>query len=208
MAVDGKYGICWASEFDINEPATLTIDLGGHNKLQSASISWEFPAKSFDILTTEDGEHWVEAFSTNNNALKTTRVALPFQYATKVRLIMHEVCTERSWWNWLKRAIIIRVYFVSPMQFMGDSKVTLSMESHQCRSTLRICGPLWMLVPTREKVVTRGASISCRTWVSLTHTHRRLCVVNCHRWRYGPWIMTAYVRMCTYHVSRRTNWTP
>jgi len=90
MAVDGKDGTYWASKFDISEPVTFTIDFGGRKKLQSASISWEFPAKSFDILTTEDGEHWVEAFSTNNNALKTTRVALPFQYATKVRLIMHE----------------------------------------------------------------------------------------------------------------------
>merc|ERR1719221_2274676 len=90
MAVDGRDASYWASKFDVSEPVTFTIDLGGPKKLQSASISWEFPAKSFDILTTEDGEHWVEAFSTNNNVLKTTRVALPSQYATKVRFIMHE----------------------------------------------------------------------------------------------------------------------
>merc|ERR1712032_687073 len=90
MAVDGKDTTYWASEFDVNEPVSFTIDLGGLKKLQSASISWEFPAKSFAILTTEDGEHRTEVFSTDSNALKTTRVALPFQYATKARLIMHE----------------------------------------------------------------------------------------------------------------------
>merc|ERR1719221_1992324 len=90
MAVDGRDASYWASKFDVSEPVTFTIDLGGPKKLQSASISWQFPAKSFAILTTEDGEHWTEMFSTDSNALKTTRVALPFQYATKARLIMHE----------------------------------------------------------------------------------------------------------------------
>ena len=95
MAVDGKDATYWASKFDVMEPVSFTIDLGGRKKLESASISWEFPAKSFAILTTEDGEHWTEAFSTNNNVLKTTHVALPFQYATKARLVMHEVCTKK-----------------------------------------------------------------------------------------------------------------
>merc|ERR1712032_1626349 len=90
MAVDGKDTTYWASEFDVSEPVVFTIDLGGLKKLQSASISWEFPAKVFAILTTEDGEHRTEVFSTDSNALKTTHVALPFQYATKARLIMHE----------------------------------------------------------------------------------------------------------------------
>merc|ERR1712032_264907 len=90
MAVDGRDATYWASKLDVSEPVTFTIDVGGRKKLQSASISWEFPAKSFAILTTADGEHWTEVFSTDSNALKTTRVALPFQYATKARLIMHE----------------------------------------------------------------------------------------------------------------------
>merc|ERR1712032_1450453 len=90
MAVDGKDTTYWASEFDVSEPVVFTIDLGGLKKLQSASISWEFPAKVFAILSTEDGEHWTEVFSTDSNALKTTRMGLPFQYATKARLIMHE----------------------------------------------------------------------------------------------------------------------
>merc|ERR1712032_1059520 len=90
MAVDGRDATYWASKLDVSEPVTFTVDLGGLKKLQSASISWEFPAKSFAILTTEDGERWTEVFSTNNNVLKTTRVTLPFQRATKARLIMDE----------------------------------------------------------------------------------------------------------------------
>ena len=52
----------------------LTLDLGGARHLDSLTISWEFPAKSFAIdLAGANGE-WEEAFATTVNGMRTTTV--------------------------------------------------------------------------------------------------------------------------------------
>ena len=76
---------------DPKEPVTLTVDLGGQQKLESLSLSWEFPAKSFAVSVSSDGVKWTEVFATDSNLLASTQVFLGSVMATKVRVIMHEV---------------------------------------------------------------------------------------------------------------------
>lgn len=80
-----------ASALDPTEPVTLTIDLGGVQKLESLAISWEFPAKSFAVSVSSDGVKWVEVFATDSNVLASTQVSLGAVTASKVRVVMHEV---------------------------------------------------------------------------------------------------------------------
>lgn len=90
MAVDGSSNTFWASALDPTEPVTLTIDLGGQQKLESLAISWEFPAKSFAVSVSSDGVKWVEVYATDSNVLASTQVSLGAVTASKVRVIMHE----------------------------------------------------------------------------------------------------------------------
>lgn len=90
MAVDGSSNTFWASALDPTEPVTLTIDLGGVQKLESLAISWEFPAKSFAVSVSSDGVKWVEVFATDSNVLASTQVSLGAVPASKVRVVMHE----------------------------------------------------------------------------------------------------------------------
>lgn len=80
-----------ASALDPTEPVTLTIDLGGKQKLESLAIAWEFPAKSFAISVSSDGVKWVEVFATDSNVLASTQVSLGAVTASKVKVVMHEV---------------------------------------------------------------------------------------------------------------------
>ena len=70
---------------------TLTVDLGGQQKLESLSLAWEFPAKSFAVSVSSDGVKWTEVYATDSNLLASTQVLLGSVMATKVRVIMHEV---------------------------------------------------------------------------------------------------------------------
>ena len=70
---------------------TLTVDLGGSQKLTSLAIAWEFPAKAFAVSVSSDGVKWTEVFATDSNLLASTEVSLGAVTATKVRVIMHEV---------------------------------------------------------------------------------------------------------------------
>lgn len=90
MAVDGSSSTFWASALDPTEPVTLTIDLGGKQKLESLAIAWEFPAKSFAISVSSDGVKWVEVFATDSNVLASTQVSLGAVTASKVKVVMHE----------------------------------------------------------------------------------------------------------------------
>ena len=83
--------LCQASALDPKEPVTLTVDLGGQQKLESLSLAWEFPAKSFAVSVSSDGVKWTEVFATDSNLLASTQVFLGSVTATKVRVIMHEV---------------------------------------------------------------------------------------------------------------------
>ena len=88
---DDSVYLCEASALDPTEPVTLTIDLGGVQKLESLAISWEFPAKSFAVSVSSDGVKWVEVFATDSNVLASTQVSLGAVPASKVRVVMHEV---------------------------------------------------------------------------------------------------------------------
>ena len=89
------FHVCEASALDPTEPVTLTIDLGGQQKLQSLAIVWEFPAKSFAVSVSSDGVKWVEVYATDSNVLASTEVSLGAVTASKVRVVMHEVfCVE------------------------------------------------------------------------------------------------------------------
>jgi len=90
MAVDGSSSTFWASALDPTEPVTLTVDLGGSQKLTSLAIAWEFPAKAFAVSVSSDGVKWTEVFATDSNLLASTEVSLGAVTATKVRVIMHE----------------------------------------------------------------------------------------------------------------------
>jgi hypothetical protein len=85
MAVDARETY-WASRLAPVSPEELSIDFGLPAKLQAAEITWEYPAKSFAILISEDGTHWVEAFATDINVLNTTRVQLGHRVATKAKV--------------------------------------------------------------------------------------------------------------------------
>ena len=80
-----------ASALDPAEPVTITVDLGGRHKLETIDIAWEFPAKSFTVSVTSDDVKWMEVFATDSNVLTTTTIPLGSVYATKARVVMHEV---------------------------------------------------------------------------------------------------------------------
>ena len=67
------------------------MDLGAQQKLETLSIDWEFPAKSFTVGISTDGVKWPEVFATDSNVVTATSVPLSFASATKVRIVMHEV---------------------------------------------------------------------------------------------------------------------
>lgn len=96
MAVDGQMKTFWASKFDDTaEPVEFLVDLGGLHSLQSMDIFWEFPARSFSVSLSTDGEHFTEVFATDANVMPTSRMALGGNNARKVRIMMKEVCGRR-----------------------------------------------------------------------------------------------------------------
>lgn len=91
MAVDGQMKTFWASKFDDTaEPVEFLVDLGGVHSLQSMDIFWEFPARSFSVSLSTDGEHFTEVFATDANVMPTSRMALGGNNARKVRIMMKE----------------------------------------------------------------------------------------------------------------------
>ena len=93
MAVDNSEDTFWASQFDTESPIEYTIDFGEIKRLHTAELSWEFPAKSFSVSVSADGEHFTEVFATDTNVLRTLRIALSGSGtpARKIRIIMYEV---------------------------------------------------------------------------------------------------------------------
>jgi len=89
MSVDGR-STFWASKLDPTLPVELSVDFGRSAKLDTALIQWEYPAKSFAVLLSADGIHWEEGFSTDVNALKTTRVVLGGKSANQAKVVLRE----------------------------------------------------------------------------------------------------------------------
>lgn len=93
MAMDGQMKTFWASKFDdTTEPVEFLVDLGVVHNLKNMDIFWEFPARSFSVSLSTDGEHFNEVFATDANVLHTSRMALGASSARKVRIMMKEVC--------------------------------------------------------------------------------------------------------------------
>ena len=66
------------------------MDLGGVHQLQSVTIDWEFPPKSFAVGVSEDGVKWAETFATDSNVLASTSLPLGLVPASQLRIVMHE----------------------------------------------------------------------------------------------------------------------
>ena len=103
MAVDDNAETFWASKFDdTSSPVEYVIDFGEVRALASVEVSWEFPAKAFTVSLSADGEHFSEAFATDANVLKYSKVLLGSAHAQKLRISMQEVllilmCSYRVW---------------------------------------------------------------------------------------------------------------
>ena len=89
MVVDGNEATYWASKFDAtNEPVSLTINLGTKSYIEDMRIDWEYPAKSFAVHASTDGQTFTEVYSTSVNVQPTTHVVLGGKTATAIKIIM------------------------------------------------------------------------------------------------------------------------
>ena len=88
MAVDNNEATYWASKFDETDEVALTINLGSKSLVEDMQVDWEFPAKSFAVLVSTDGQHFTEIYSTSVNILSTTHISLGGRTATAVKIVM------------------------------------------------------------------------------------------------------------------------
>merc|ERR1719277_1423054 len=79
----------WASGASAG-PVSLTLDLGAERSLDSLKIYWEFPAKSFTVSVSVDGERWIEKYATTTNVLRRTKLAMGGTLASRVKITMQE----------------------------------------------------------------------------------------------------------------------
>lgn len=92
MAVDDDADTYWASKFDDTKaPVEYVVDFGEVQKLSSMELSWEFPARSFAVSASLDGEHFTDVYATDANVLKNSRISLGGASARKLRISMLEV---------------------------------------------------------------------------------------------------------------------
>ena len=91
MVVDGNEATYWASKFDeTNEPVALTVNLGSKSYIDDVRIDWEFPAKSFAVYASTDGQQFTEIYSNSVNIQSTTHVVLGGKTATALKIVMRE----------------------------------------------------------------------------------------------------------------------
>merc|ERR1712232_113809 len=66
-AVDGDSSTYWASgPVSGSDPVTFAVSLPRSN-VESIDIEWEIPPASFDLLASEDGQHWSTWRSVHGN---------------------------------------------------------------------------------------------------------------------------------------------
>lgn len=87
-AVDLNEASFWASKFDEQGPVEFTVDFGADKHLDSARISWEFPAKAFKVEVSRDQEHWTQVFATDANMLSQTSMSLGGVLASSLKITM------------------------------------------------------------------------------------------------------------------------
>ena len=144
MAVDGNEATYWASKFDdTKEPVALTIDLGGKSNIQDMRIDWEFPAKAFTVLVSIDGKKFVEAYSTDVNALKSSRLLIG-RSASAVKIVMREPHAARG------RFEGHTLYGIASVSvFGGDRTTTASPLPAQLRD-VHVCRPQCQHSPLQQ----------------------------------------------------------
>merc|ERR1712129_260834 len=89
-AVDTDASTFWASKSGQSGPVVLTVDLGEVRSMSLMKIAWEFPAQSFAVSVSADGQAWHEVFATSDNMLKATRIPLGLIAARSVRVEMRK----------------------------------------------------------------------------------------------------------------------
>merc|ERR1712051_765531 len=89
-AVDTDDATFWASKPNEANPVDFTVDLGEKRGISLLKITWEFPAVSFAVAASVDGQHWTEVFSTTVNMVNVTQVPLGQTVASKVRVTMRK----------------------------------------------------------------------------------------------------------------------
>lgn len=92
-AVDGNGATYWASH-GANGPVSMTVDLGDVYMLDAVNIAWEYPAKSFSVAISVDGQQWTDVFATSVNVLSGTSISLGGKQASKVKVVMQEARGE------------------------------------------------------------------------------------------------------------------
>lgn len=89
-ALDQNEASFWASGYDEAGPVEFEVDLGMQESLDSVSIKWEYPARSFSVALSVDGVHWTQVFDTTVNAVSSTYVPLGGKLASKLKIVMSE----------------------------------------------------------------------------------------------------------------------
>jgi len=89
-AVDADVATFWASRPGESGPIVLTVDLGEVRSLSLMKIAWEFPAQSFAVSVSADGEVWHEVFTTSVNMVKANRIPLGLIAAKSVKVEMRK----------------------------------------------------------------------------------------------------------------------
>jgi len=75
---------------DEGGPVSLTVDLGEVHTVDAVKIAWEFPAKSFTVSVSVDGESWDAVYGSTVNVADVTSISTGGKSASKVRVTMQE----------------------------------------------------------------------------------------------------------------------
>ena len=99
-----------ASEMDPAGPVELVLDIGSPRKVSAINLDWEFPAKAFALSVSADGVKWSEVHSTDSNILDSSHISLGLVSATKVKVVMHQVCDivllQQTRWRALRECML------------------------------------------------------------------------------------------------------
>ena len=130
QAVNGM-GSYWASKPGVTEPVEFLVELGKVASLDAAVITWEFPAKSFSVLTENAGV-WTEVFSTTINSLVETHIPLSSSAAvSSLKIVMLESHPLHGVLN--GRSEFIQRLFWNARRFVMKS------QSYCCSLSMRWC---------------------------------------------------------------------
>jgi len=87
-AIDADVATFWASKPGEVGPVDITLDLGERRNINHMKIAWEFPAQSFAVSVSVDGERWTEVYATDTSMVEMSHIPLSAVAARKVRVEM------------------------------------------------------------------------------------------------------------------------